>query len=724
MHLLYDAPERCLIMFQEASSACRAHGQWEQCLLLVRDAPGSSMFLYDRASAACRMAGRWDLCLQLLEDAPRDVADVKRLPNLIETASMACSFAGEWEWCLRLLEDAHVRSDALKRLALLRSASIAAGSRGRLDRVFEIWEREPRREGSVMVDVSQVLRSTGNWPLALSLWDGIRRGRGRPKSVKASSAELLSLEEASRQWNLSPEIAYRDVGRVLNEGRKYEEAVTLLEAFEGGARSSAMSVDGYAVLMAAHGGLGHWEQALGVLGRMRRRSVEPDQLVYSGLADAFGTGLQWQRAISVLDMHPEGMVPSHGAYTFMIAGCTKCGEWEQALHLLTDMKVRSKDIQRTQYNAVILACTLYDEKERAAVLMRELAELPELGADGASYAHLISGELMPDSWKQSLPKHEASEEPVLPAAAGRENVAPSSVPSKLRAAPRNAVTKEDKARTQAEQKEATARAKADVKEANALAKAQEKEEKARAKAAEKEAKAQTKAAEKKPQKTAEAAETEEHIAVEEKQQAEALPAEQDEVVEVAGVTREQLEGAAALYREAIALGAFKPWLFNYTILDLHGMNSDVGKVAVYDALLNIQKLPADDPVMEKVARFGLKILVGRGLHSDGGKQVLAPAVLAIIRDIFGLHDSYIDEFDFGGNIRVPISDIRLLRGETLTDEDLQNAVRAARGNRGPRPQYMHQTSLSEKSGIVKVNLRPGRRRKKLIPGVPKPRMAS
>jgi len=311
-----------------------------------------------------------------------------------------------------------------------------------------------------------------------------------------------------------------------------------------------------------------------------------------------------------------------------------------------------------------------------------------------------------------------------PAAAGRENVAPSSVPSKLRAAPRNAVTKEDKARTQAEQKEATARAKADVKEANALAKAQEKEEKARAKAAEKEAKAQTKAAEKKPQKTAEAAETEEHIAVEEKQQAEALPAEQDEVVEVAGVTREQLEGAAALYREAIALGAFKPWLFNYTILDLHGMNSDVGKVAVYDALLNIQKLPADDPVMEKVARFGLKILVGRGLHSDGGKQVLAPAVLAIIRDIFGLHDSYIDEFDFGGNIRVPISDIRLLRGETLTDEDLQNAVRAARGNRGPRPQYMHQTSLSEKSGIVKVNLRPGRRRKKLIPGVPKPRMAS
>ncbi|CAE7944653.1 Sec11a, partial [Symbiodinium sp. KB8] len=56
----------------------------------------------------------------------------------------------------------------------------------------------------------------------------------------------------------------------------------------------------------------------------------------------------------------------------------------------------------------------------------------------------------------------------------------------------------------------------------------------------------------------------------------------------------KLEGASHLFAEALRDGAFAPWVREGRLLDLHGMSTEVAKVAVYMALRGIPDLPEDD----------------------------------------------------------------------------------------------------------------------------------
>ncbi|OLP85549.1 Signal peptidase complex catalytic subunit SEC11A [Symbiodinium microadriaticum] len=94
----------------------------------------------------------------------------------------------------------------------------------------------------------------------------------------------------------------------------------------------------------------------------------------------------------------------------------------------------------------------------------------------------------------------------------------------------------------------------------------------------------------------------------------------------------KLEGASHLFAEALRDGAFAPWVREGRLLDLHGMSTEVAKVAVYMALRGIPDLPEDDLAFT----WGLKIIVGKGLHSANGEVVLDPAVRELLEQVFRL----------------------------------------------------------------------------------------
>ncbi|CAE8581482.1 unnamed protein product, partial [Polarella glacialis] len=119
---------------------------------------------------------------------------------------------------------------------------------------------------------------------------------------------------------------------------------------------------------------------------------------------------------------------------------------------------------------------------------------------------------------------------------------------------------------------------------------------------------------------------------------------------------QQLDGASALFREGMRDGAFTPWIRDRRLLDLHSMNLEVAKVAVYNALKGVPDLPEGD----KAFQWGLKVIAGRGLRSEDG-PVLGPKVRRMIDEDFGLIVTDYDEEE--GFFRIPGKEIERIHAE-------------------------------------------------------------
>eukprot|EP00913_Durusdinium_trenchii_P002051 g1894.t1 len=98
------------------------------------------------------------------------------------------------------------------------------------------------------------------------------------------------------------------------------------------------------------------------------------------------------------------------------------------------------------------------------------------------------------------------------------------------------------------------------------------------------------------------------------------------------VFMQKVEGASKLYAEALKDGAFAPWRRPGRLLDLHGMSSEVAKVAVYMALKAIPDLAEDDLAF----LWGLKLIVGKGNHSKDNEVVLEPVIRQLLEEVFRL----------------------------------------------------------------------------------------
>merc|ERR1712224_38818 len=101
------------------------------------------------------------------------------------------------------------------------------------------------------------------------------------------------------------------------------------------------------------------------------------------------------------------------------------------------------------------------------------------------------------------------------------------------------------------------------------------------------------------------------------------------------------------------MGAFSPWVKEEEVLDLHGMSVDVAKVAVFATMNDMLLGPAND------ITSGLNIVVGRGVHSEEGIRLIAPAVHSFLTRFF-MFD--LPPLDIGvGKIKLFLKDIHRVR---------------------------------------------------------------
>ncbi|CAE8626606.1 unnamed protein product, partial [Polarella glacialis] len=93
--------------------------------------------------------------------------------------------------------------------------------------------------------------------------------------------------------------------------------------------------------------------------------------------------------------------------------------------------------------------------------------------------------------------------------------------------------------------------------------------------------------------------------------------------------------AIALYREACDRGVLSHWSTSHAgVVDLHRLPVEVAKLAVCTVLLDT--LTGVGPTGSSAGAGDLKIVVGRGNHSEGGLAKVGPAVVEFLRDELGL----------------------------------------------------------------------------------------
>lgn len=129
------------------------------------------------------------------------------------------------------------------------------------------------------------------------------------------------------------------------------------------------------------------------------------------------------------------------------------------------------------------------------------------------------------------------------------------------------------------------------------------------------------------------------------------------------VTLEALEDTRPLYIEALQNGLLNVWSKPDRVVDLHGLSGDVALISTYHALREYQELPRMHPRVVRALQSGITIIVGRGLHSDFGIQVVAPAVANMLSNILNI--TALSLRTKGGSIYVWPQGILQLREEKI-----------------------------------------------------------
>ncbi|CAE8647734.1 unnamed protein product, partial [Polarella glacialis] len=104
----------------------------------------------------------------------------------------------------------------------------------------------------------------------------------------------------------------------------------------------------------------------------------PDEISFSATISACEKGGQWQLALHLLSEMPEAQaIPNTITYNAAMSACEKAGKWQFALALLDDMPERKVRADEISYNAAISACEKGGEWQLALHLLSTIPR--ELG---------------------------------------------------------------------------------------------------------------------------------------------------------------------------------------------------------------------------------------------------------------------------------------------------------------------------------------------------------
>jgi pentatricopeptide repeat domain-containing protein 1 len=80
---------------------------------------------------------------------------------------------------------------------------------------------------------------------------------------------------------------------------------------------------------------------------MQQRGIAPNVRSYTAAIDACSKGGQWQKALKLLtEMQLQGITPNEKTFTAAIDACSKGGQWQQAFELLREMSAKGSNLTR------------------------------------------------------------------------------------------------------------------------------------------------------------------------------------------------------------------------------------------------------------------------------------------------------------------------------------------------------------------------------------------
>ncbi|CAJ1431433.1 unnamed protein product, partial [Effrenium voratum] len=521
----------------------------------------------------------WERAVLLLEDAQRRQVDVSQV--MVGKAIKCCAAAAAWPASLQLLSD--MGPDAS--VAAVSSALCACGTGMQWERALGLLAWAPKM--SVQPDAE--LWNSAIYACGLA-------GQGRKAKQMLTNMKKRKLMPTVACYNSALVAIGQDAPVNLKQA---ERLLSLMRKDQLEPTTVTLNA-----ALGLHVKSGQWEEALALGARLQRQQVAVSEVTYGALIGTCRESRQWPVALALLEASlAQPQSTSVLAFNVAASVCETCGEWQQAVALLRRMPELQLTPDLISYNTALAACAGAGAWQLALQLFEEMKRLG-LAPDVYTYSSVIAACNMALQWEWAVNLWNEMEKQGIVAT---EIVFNSVVNVCSRCGQQAWV---DYLLAEMEHRGLVRDI---VTYRSAIAPISRKEE------------------------VSNEAEVAEVTAEPQASEQVAEPEEEESVLNGDSVKTfmNKLEGASNLFAQALSEGAFAPWVRDGRLLDLHGMSTEVAKVAVYAALRGVTDLPEDDLAF----CWGLKIIVGRGLHSRDGQVVLEPAIRELLEEVFQLRVS-------------------------------------------------------------------------------------
>ncbi|CAE7038215.1 TKPR2 [Symbiodinium natans] len=548
---------------------------------------------------ALERQGRIDLALQLFEEM--DSQSVSPNEYVYSALMGDGSDPGAWPRALALLEDCAQRGVPLDAVLFGKALRNCAAA--------EEWEVAVHLLDQMAATMKVTLPALasavascrgGQWEVALALvtssgqlkdtelWNSViyscaLAGRAMPAKKILTSMKLRKLEPTVECYNSCLVAICQSTSSAQSDAGKW-----LTKMGKDGVSPNTVTLNAGIGMFASSGA---WEQALAFATSLQQRDILPSQITFGALIGTCKESRSWPAALAILEdmLAQPSIPPSVTAFNIAIAVCESCDQCALAVLLLRRMPTLGIQPDLVSYNTVLAACQNTGEWQLALQLFQELEASTELSPDVYTYSSVISACDAGEQWEWAVNLWQRMEAQGVPA---NDVIFNSLVSVCKKCAQQEWVDYLLAEMSRRGLEKGYITMSAALGSVTAEQPASEAEGSGRVAAGEN-----------------------------------------------VKVYMEKLEGASHLFQEAMTDGAFSPWVREGRLMDLHGMSTEVAKVAVYMAMRGIPDLPEDDLAFT----WGLKIIVGKGLHSANGEVVLDPVIRELLEKVFLLRVSFTRE---------------------------------------------------------------------------------
>lgn len=614
-----------MYVYAQLRTALLAASKWELGLNVWRRGMAAGLrpdsMSYTMAARAFAHLGRWREGMALLREA-------QRLGLEVSSATLAVTLAlqeGEngigWPQMLQSLSDLRAcgmeMTTNFSTQAISSMSSAADGNSGVWKRAFSTLL--DMRRGSIQVNAMTLVSAIGacgdRWPLALEYLEQAKNGNCANTIVYNAAIHACHLGTQGeiaknvfkdmRSSQVVPDMAsYNSVIAACSkdESIPFSQIWLLVDELSHARLQPNASTFNSAICACER--RQHWECALFVFSEMQEQKISPTLPTFGALISACRHSTHWPLAISLLSaMETCCLKPDLVAVNAAISACETGGHWELAVQLLLNIRQRGMEPDIISYNAAISACENAGQWQWALWLLQDLKGAG-LDPDIVTYTSVIAACAMGKQWAWAVNILEEMK---------HRGIVPSV----------EALNAAIRACTLCKQCEYAEYLFSDMQHRKL-----------------------------EPDQISYSARIDTHsvsrggtrMQLEEDSLKEDWFEEDSfEEFDAKIVT---LEEVAKIYKQATAVGAFVPWTVEWDrgrkcgVLDLHGMNTEVAKVAVFCALEDLRESIPESTQERSFDGKHLRVVVGKGIHAKSKVPTIGPKVHKMIRNVFNLKTYY------------------------------------------------------------------------------------